>query len=110
MFIPNTYHFFWNTSAEQFFDRMYDEYQKFWNTDRKAKADKLGMTLAEVSVLAAIVDGEALHDPEMPVIAGLYINRLKRGMRLEADPTVIFAAGDFSIRRVLNKHLRIDSP
>jgi UPF0755 protein len=110
MFIPNSYELYWNTSAEKFFERMHSEYQKFWNADRKAKAEQIGFTPIEVSILAAIVDGEALHDQEMPVIAGLYMNRIKRGMRLEADPTVIFAAQDFTIRRVLNKHLRIDSP
>lgn len=110
MFIPNSYEVYWNTSAEKFFTRMYDEYKKFWTPERKSKAEKIGLTPAEVSTLASIVDGEALMDKEMPVIAGLYMNRLKKGMRLEADPTVIFAANDFSIRRVLNKHLRINSP
>lgn len=110
MFIPNSYEFYWNTSAEKFFIRMHDEYQKFWTAERKAKAEKIGLTPIKVSILASIVDGEALKDKEMPVIAGLYINRLKKGMKLEADPTVIFAANDFTIRRVLNKHLRISSP
>ena len=110
MFIPNSYEVYWNTSAEKFFTRMYDEYKKFWTLERKSKAEKIGLTPAEVSTMASIVDGEALMDKEMPVIAGLYMNRLKKEMRLEADPTVIFAANDFSIRRVLNKHLRIDSP
>ena len=110
MFIPNSYEVYWNTSAEKFFARMYDEYKKFWTPERKDKAEKIGLTPAEVSTMASIVDGEALMDKEMPVIAGLYMNRLKKGMRLEADPTVIFAANDFSIRRVLNKHLRINSP
>jgi UPF0755 protein len=110
MFIPNSYELYWNTSAEKFFTRMYDEYGKFWTQERKDKAEKIGLTPIKVSILASIVDGEALMDKEMPVIAGLYMNRLKKGMRLEADPTVIFAAQDFTIRRVLNKHLRISSP
>ncbi len=110
MFIPNSYELYWNTSAEKFFSRMHDEYQKFWTAERKAKAEKIGLTPIKVSILASIVDGEALKDKEMPIIAGLYINRLKKGMKLEADPTVIFAANDFTIRRVLNKHLRISSP
>lgn len=110
MFIPNSYELYWNTSAEKFFSRMHDEYQKFWTTERKAKAEKIGLTPIKVSILASIVDGEALKDKEMPIIAGLYMNRLKKGMKLEADPTVIFAANDFTIRRVLNKHLRISSP
>src|SRR5690606_1228231 len=110
MFIPNTYEFFWNTSAEDFLDRMHKEYTTFWNDERISKAKALNLTPIEVSNLAAIVKGEALHVDEMPKIAGLYINRLQKGMLLQADPTVIFATQDFSIRRVLNKHLRTDSP
>lgn len=110
MFIPNSYEMYWNTPAEKFFSRMHTEYEKFWNADRKAKAESIGLTPVKVSILASIVDAEALHDDEMPTIAGLYLNRYKRGIRLQADPTVIFAARDFSIRRVLNKHLRISSP
>lgn len=110
MFIPNSYELYWNTSAEKFFARMYDEYKKFWTPERKNKAEKIELTPAEVSILASIVDGEALMDKEMPTIAGLYMNRLKKGMKLEADPTVIYAANDFTIRRVLNEHLRINSP
>ncbi|MEJ7780619.1 MAG: endolytic transglycosylase MltG [Daejeonella sp.] len=110
MFIPNSYELYWNSSAEKFVTRMHEEYEKFWTPERKAKAEKIGLTPIEVSIMASIVDGEALMDKEMPTIAGLYMNRLKKGMRLEADPTVIFAANDFTIRRVLNKHLRIESP
>ena len=110
MFIPNSYEIYWNTDAEKFFNRMHEEYVKFWNEDRKAKAASINLTPIEVGILASIVDGEALNDKEMPRIAGLYMNRLIKGMRLEADPTVIFAANDFTIRRVLNKHLRINSP
>ncbi|WP_276362179.1 endolytic transglycosylase MltG [Daejeonella sp. H1SJ63] len=110
MFIPNSYEVYWNSSAEKFFERMHDEYVKFWNTERREKAKKISLSQTEVSILASIVDGEALNDNEMPRIAGLYMNRLKKGMKLEADPTVIFANNDFSIRRVLNKHLRINSP
>jgi UPF0755 protein len=110
MFIPNSYEIYWNTDAEKFFNRMHEEYVKFWNADRKSKASSINLTPIKVSILASIVDGEALNDKEMPIIAGLYMNRLLKGMRLEADPTVIFAANDFTIRRVLNKHLRINSP
>lgn len=110
MFIPNSYELYWNTSAEKFFSRMNDEYEKFWNKDRKAKAEKIGLTPIQVSVMASIVDGEALHDKEMPAIAGLYMNRYNKGIKLEADPTVIYANNDFTIRRVLNKHLRKVSP
>jgi len=110
MFIPNSYEIYWNSSPEKFFNRMYDEYLKFWNSERTSKAKAINLSPIEVSILASIVDSEALNDSEMPRIAGLYMNRLARGMRLEADPTVIFAAKDFSIRRVLNKHLKLDSP
>ncbi|MFN8406728.1 MAG: endolytic transglycosylase MltG [Sphingobacteriaceae bacterium] len=110
MFIPNSYELYWNTSAEKFFGRMYDEYQKFWTEERKIKAKSIGLNPIEVSILASIVDGEALHDKEMPMIAGLYMNRYNRGIALEADPTVIFANHDFTIHRVLNKHLRVESP
>lgn len=110
MFIPNTYEFYWNTSAERFVERMAKEYEKFWDSSRREKAAGLNLTPQEVSTLAAIVKGEALHVAEMPTIAGLYINRLRRGMLLQADPTVIFAANDFTIRRVLYRHLRLDSP
>jgi UPF0755 protein len=110
MFIPNSYEIYWNTDAEKFLSRMHEEYIKFWNKERKSKAEILKMTQMDVSILASIVDSEALNDSEMPKIAGLYMNRLIKGMRLEADPTVIYAANDFTIRRVLNKHLRINSP
>src|SRR5690606_31533414 len=105
MFIPNTYEFYWNTSVDDFFERMAAEYETFWNDERLARADSVGLSQIEVSILASIVKGEALHTDEMPEIAGLYINRLRRGMLLQADPTVIFATQDFSIRRVLNRHL-----
>ena len=110
MFIPNSYEIYWNSNAEDFFLRMHSEYLKFWNADRKAKASQINLSQQDVSILASIVDSEALNDSEMPRIAGLYMNRLLKGMRLEADPTVIFAVNDFTIRRVLNKHLRINSP
>lgn len=110
VFIPNQYEVYWNTDAKQFFLKMFNEYENFWNDERKKKAAKLGLKPAQVSILASIVDGEALVNAEMPTIAGLYLNRLKLGMKLESDPTVIFAHRDFNIRRVLNKHLRKVSP
>jgi UPF0755 protein len=110
VFIPNSYEFYWNTDAKTFFTKMFENYQQFWNEERLAKAKKLNLSTAEVSILASIVDSEALVDREMPIIAGLYLNRLNQGIKLEADPTVIFANNDFTIRRVLNKHLRKDSP
>jgi UPF0755 protein len=110
MFIPNSYQMYWNASAQDFFKRMNKEYLKFWTVDRKNKAKEIDLTPQEVTILASIVDSEALMDKEMPTIAGLYLNRLKRGIKLEADPTVIFANNDFTIRRVLNKQLKKDSP
>ncbi|MGH2624070.1 MAG: endolytic transglycosylase MltG, partial [Sphingobacterium sp.] len=102
MFIPNTYQIYWNTNPTEIIDRFSKEYTKFWSPERKAKADSLGMSPQQISILASIVKGEALHVDEMPKIAGLYINRLNKNMLLQADPTVIFANNDFNIRRVLN--------
>lgn len=110
MFIPNTYEIYWNTSPDQIVARFHEEYEKFWNDSRKEKASALNLSPQEVSVLASIVKGEALHKDEMPDIAGLYLNRLSKGILLQADPTVIFANNDFTIRRVLFKHLTIDNP
>jgi UPF0755 protein len=110
MFIPNTYEVYYQTSAEELIERMYFEYKKYWNDERKAKADKLGLTPLEVSVLASIVQAESVRREEAPLIASLYINRLKKGMPLQADPTLVFAVGDFSLKRVLNEHKEIDSP
>lgn len=110
VFIPNSYQLYWNTSPEKLFKRMYTNYEKFWTPERKQKAAALKLTPQEVSVLASIVDAEALHDDEMPVIAGLYLNRLNKGMKLQSDPTVIFAVNDFTIKRVLNRDLITNSP
>ena len=110
MFIPNSYQMYWNISAKDFFERMNKEYIKFWNEERLAKAKALNLSQQDVTILASIVDSEALMDKEMPTIAGLYLNRLTKGIKLEADPTVIFANNDFTIRRVLNRHLRKESP
>ncbi|QEC53505.1 UPF0755 protein [Anseongella ginsenosidimutans] len=110
MFIPNTYKVFWNTRPEDFLNRMHQEYERFWNSGRRAKAESIGLSPQEVSILASIVDQETNKKDEMPTVAGVYMNRLNAGRRLEADPTVIFALGDFTIRRVLNRHLRYPSP
>lgn len=110
IFIPNTYEFYWTTTAKQFIERMYLEYKSFWNKDRLAKAADAGLSITEVIILASIVEKETTKDDEKPAIAGVYMNRLKRGWRLQADPTLIYAMQDFSIRRVLNKHKEIDSP
>ncbi|MBN1184747.1 MAG: endolytic transglycosylase MltG [Bacteroidales bacterium] len=110
VFIPNTYELYWNTSAEGFFKKMFQEYEKFWTKDRLNKTESIGLDKFQVITLASIVDEETTKKDEMPVIAGVYMNRLKKGMRLQADPTVIFAVGDFTIRRVLDKHKEFDSP
>ena len=116
MYLPNTYEFFWNTNAEDFRDRMYKEYQRFWNEGRMAKAKKLGMTPNQVTSLAAIVQKETAKVDERPRVAGVYLNRLRDGWRLDADPTVIYAikkeTGNYDtiIKRVLYRDLEIDSP
>ena len=109
MFIPNTYEMYWNVSPVDFFERMHKEYEKFWNAERKQKAASLNLTPAQVYTLASIVDAEALYDKEMPIIAGLYLNRLNKGILLQADPTVIFANNDFTVKRVTGKLLQVQS-
>ncbi|MCT4638595.1 MAG: endolytic transglycosylase MltG [Bacteroidales bacterium] len=108
--IPNTYEVYWDLTANGFVKRMGKEYKRFWNKKRLKKAKKAGLTPREVSILASIVQEETTYYKEMPKVAGVYINRLKRGIRLQADPTVKYAVGDFTIKRVLNKHLAHDSP
>ena len=110
MFIPNTYEVYYNLSGEELIARMLGEYKKFWNETRVAKAKALGLTPFEVSTLASIVQAENTRGDEAPTIAGLYINRLKKDMPLQADPTLVFAVGDFTLKRVLNEHKQVDSP
>lgn len=110
MFIPNTYELWWNTSPEGLFDRMYKEYQSFWSEEKKQKAQALGLTQKQVSTLASIVQAESQKADERPRIAGVYLNRLKLGMPLQADPTLVYATGDFSLKRILNIHKEIESP
>ncbi len=110
MFIPNTYEFYWNTNAIGFINRMQKEYRRFWNEQRAMKARNLSLTWVEVSILASIVEEETNVTDEMPIIAGVYLNRLSKGMPLQADPTVKFAVGYFSLRRILTRHLMVDSP
>ncbi len=111
MFIPNTYDIFWNVKPQKIFDRMKFEFNKFWNDERKAKAKALGLSPVEVSILASIVEEEqARKDDEKPKVAGLYLNRLRTNMALQADPTIKFALQDFGIKRVLNTHLAVKSP
>ena len=110
MFIPNTYEVYWNISANDLMARMYTEYNNFWNAERLQKAEEIGFTPVEICSLASIIDKETTKNDEKAAIAGVYLNRLKYGWRLQADPTIVFAWGDFSIRRVLNLHKQIDSP
>lgn len=110
MFIPNTYEVYYNITGEALMERMYFEYDNFWNDGRKDKATKVGLTPIEITTLASIVQAETMKREEAPIIAGLYINRLKKGIALQADPTLKFAVGDFSLKRVLNVHKEIDSP
>jgi UPF0755 protein len=110
MFIPNTYEVYFNISSEGLIEKMHEEYQKFWTNERKEKAKKIGLSPYEVSTLASIVQAESVRPDEAPVIASLYLNRLKKGIALQADPTLVFASGDFSLKRVLNEHKQIDSP
>ena len=110
LFIPNTYEMYWNTSATDFFKRMKREYDNFWNTSRRQKAEQQGLTPVQVSILAYIVQSETKQNAEKPRVAGVYLNRLRQNWKLEADPTLVFALGDFSIKRVLNEYKTIDSP
>ncbi len=111
LFLPNKYKMFWNTGADKFIKRMAKEYKKFWTAERKAKAKKQGLTQSEASVLASIVMAEqSKRTEEWPVIAGLYLNRLRTGMPLQSDPTAVYASGDFTIKRVTHDILAINSP
>lgn len=110
LFIPNTYEVYWDISLDGLMTRMQKENKAFWNTEREKKAKALNLTHEEICTLASIVDEETANDAEKPIIAGLYLNRLRKGMLLQADPTVKFATGDFSLRRILGKHLQTESP
>ncbi|HKK39611.1 MAG TPA: endolytic transglycosylase MltG [Cryomorphaceae bacterium] len=111
MFFPDTYRMEWDTDADEFVGRMAEEYKRFWTAERVQKARNYGLSQSEVSTLASIVQAEQqVHPDERKVIAGLYLNRLRKGMRLQSDPTVVYAVGDFSINRVLTKHLSTPSP
>lgn len=109
LFLPDTYEMFWTASVTEIFSRMKKEYDAFWNSDRLAKARAQKLTPMQVSVLASIVSGETLKSFEYPVIAGVYLNRYRKGMKLQADPTVAFCY-DYKLDRILKKHLTVDSP
>ncbi len=111
LFIPNTYQMYWNTSPRKFVERMAKEHEAFWSKDnRQDKARKLNFTSTEVYILASIVDRESLQTSEKPTIAGVYLNRLRINMPLQADPTAVFATRDFETTRVTDYHIRFDSP
>lgn len=111
MFIPDTYQFYWNISAENFVEKMNKIYKNFWTEENINKAKEIGFNPLEVSVLASIVQSEqSRYKDEQPTIAGLYINRLKIGMPLQSDPTIVYAIGDFTIKRVVSDMLNIQSP
>jgi UPF0755 protein len=115
LFIPNTYEVYWTITPVEFLERMQKEYKRFWSEDRLIKATKLGLNAHEVSVLASIVQKESAKADEQPIVAGLYLNRLNQGMKLQSDPTVIYSIKerdgfDAVIKRVLKKDLKIDSP
>lgn len=109
-FIPDSYEFFYDITAEDFFERMMDYYHKFWNDERLKQAAEIGLTPNEVAVLASIVEEENYKASEKALIAGVYMNRLNKGMLLQADPTVKFAVGDPTLKRILLEHTKIDSP
>ncbi len=110
MFLPNTYEMYWTAAPTAFLDRMQQEADRFWTSEREQKRARTGLSRGEVITLASIVDEETVKTDEMPRVAGVYLNRLKTRMLLQADPTVKFAVGDFTLRRILNRHLAVDSP
>lgn len=109
LFIPDTYEMYWTADVEEILARQKEAYDAFWTAERTAKADKLGLSREEVSILASIVSGETNYEPEMPSVAGVYLNRLRIGMKLQADPTVAYCLG-YSVNRILLSHLETDSP
>ena len=110
LFVPNTYDVYWDMKVDAFMRRMLQEHDRFWNEERRQKAAQTGMTPKQVCTLASIVDEETANGKEKPDIAAMYINRLRLGMPLQADPTVKFAVGDFSLRRIYHEHLKMPSP
>ena len=110
MFIPNTYELYWDITPDNFMKRMQKEYKAFWTADRLAKAAKIGITPVQVSVLASIVEEETAKADEMGMVAGLYLNRLQINMPLQADPTVKYAVGDVTLKRIMFEHLQVESP
>ena len=110
IFLPNTYEFYWTVTPEEFVERMYKEYKRFWNEERDQKRKRSGLNRVEVATLASIVYEETRKVDEMPRVAGVYINRLKKGMPLQADPTIKYAMQEFGLRRILKSYLKYPSP
>ena len=110
MFVPNTYDMYWDVSVDELLQRMKKEHDRFWKGDREAKAAQINLTPTEVATLASIIDEETADNAEKPMIAGMYINRLRVGMPLQADPTIKFALKQFELKRIYNKLLNTDSP
>lgn len=108
--LPDTYEFYWNVTPEKALDRLLRYRNDFWNDERRAKASKLNLSPVQVATLASIVEEETARSDERPTVARLYLNRLNRGMKLQADPTVKFAVGDPTLKRILYKHLETESP
>lgn len=108
--LPDTYEFWWNTNSEKLYKKFAKYYKEYWTTERLEKARSKGLTPAEVVTLASIVEEESNHDPEKPTIASVYLNRLKTGMKLQADPTARFAYGDFTVKRITSTITAIPSP
>ncbi len=109
-FLPDTYEFYWTASPATVVDRLLSYHDKYWNEERTAKAAKLNLSPEQVAVVASIVEEETAMSDERPKVARLYLNRLSKGIKLQADPTVKYAVGDFGLRRILNRHLAVDSP
>jgi UPF0755 protein len=110
LFMPNTYEVYWTITPEELFERMNKEYNTFWNEERLNRAEQLGLKPVEVAIVASIIESESNNKSELPVIASLYLNRIKKNMPLQACPTIIYAVGDFSLRRILYRHLEVESP
>jgi UPF0755 protein len=110
LFIPNTYQMFWTTKPEKLVQRMKNEHDKFWTEEKLSKIKKRNLSPVQAYTLASIVEKESNYKPERPAIAGVYLNRIKQGMKLQADPTVVFATGQYDLKRVLYSHLEYDSP
>ena len=110
MFIPNTYEVYWDIAPEKFMEKMHKEYKAFWTDKRKARLAEIRLTELEAITMASIVEKETNQNDEKPDVAGVYMNRLRDGWLLQADPTLVYALGDFSIKRVLNVYKTIDSP